>query len=229
MSSWASFSRVVSQSQRRTSRFGEKRLDLLLDFFAAQPVLADLVAAAHGAFFRHLARIPAAVTEQFHPRKLGMEDHQRLALRAFDRRSACAAEDIGRRASSIEKKNRLFTPLKRAGQCLDQCIAEDAAMTGLQLLPHVHDADGWQRRTHGNAAIIPGSQPARKFQQVQPSPSAWYRKATGGVALPRMQTAPLILAYNLRCSDRMIERRLGLVIRRIMAFIQNDQTGVRQR
>ena len=100
--------------------FWKKRFDLLLHLFAAQPVLADLVAAAHGAFLRHLARVPAAVAKQVHARELGMDRSTASRTRAFDRRPARAAKDISRRAASIQIKNRLFTAFQRAGQCLDQ-------------------------------------------------------------------------------------------------------------
>ena len=34
---------------------------------------------------------------------------------------------------------------------------------------------------------------------------------------------------DLRCRDRMIERRLGLVIRPVVAFVRHDQAQVGQR
>ena len=209
-------------------RLGEHLLDLGFHLLRPQPVRPDVSAAALRALARHAALVSAAMTQQLVAARR-VKRERRLAARAAQHVSAVAAEHVGGAAAAVQEQDRLLLAPEDIGQRCLQVAAEARTVAGLQFLAHVHDlhrgkvqcrrrrglrlgrdALGEQQQ-HGLAAI--GSIPLHHARRRRPEDADRSAHARVGFCCPR----------------RIIERRLGLVERGIVAFVHNDQSDVWQR
>ena len=104
-----------------------------------------------------------------------------------------------------------------------------AAVTGLPVpRADIDDAPGAVRTALRRTAGLPVQALRHVQRNAVPQPGSAARYPEPGVADPRMQTAELMRG-SPSTAHRVVERRLRLIVGRVVALIQNDEPHIRQR
>jgi hypothetical protein len=109
---------------------------------------------------------------------------------------------------------------------MEQEPAKDPAMTGFQFIPHIHDVNGRETsevfKDFGSLDTLGQIQ---YMDLICISKIPLLHPGRGGAEHAHRAAQSRV---RLRRCHRVIERRLGLVIRRVVALVRDDEPDVRQ-